>query len=209
MALEIEYLKSAVFAQDFPKANRPEIALTGRSNAGKSSFLNAISKRPVAKVSQEPGKTRLLNFFDVGKSYRIVDMPGYGFAKRATEEKESWGKMIEAYLVGRENLAGLILVMDIKREWSEDEELLADLMWSRGLPMCVVLTKADQLKKNEIENRLHKIQAQSTQDAIFAVSNVKKNGTDTVEDFIFKEWVKPYKNKPKAIPALAPEGSEE
>jgi GTP-binding protein len=200
MALEIEYLKSAVFAQDFPKANRPEIALAGRSNAGKSSFLNAISKRPVAKVSQEPGKTRLLNFFDVGKSYRIVDMPGYGFAKRAPAEKESWGRMIEDYLVHRETLAGLILVMDIKREWTADEELLADLMWSRTLPFCIVLTKADQLKRNEIENRIHKLQTQAGQDAIFAVSNVKKTGTDEVEDYLYKEWIKNFKRPVTGTP---------
>lgn len=195
MALDIEYMKSAVLAVDFPKADRAEVALAGRSNAGKSSFLNAIAKKPVAKVSGEPGKTRLLNFFSVGKSYRIVDMPGYGFAKRAPEEKESWSKMIEGYLVGRETLAGLILVMDIKREWSADEELLADLMWSRGLPMCLVLTKADQLKPNEIQKRIHILQTQSAQEAVFAVSNVKRLGTEDVEEHVYREWIKNFREK--------------
>lgn len=195
MALDIEYMKSAVLSVDFPKADRAEVALAGRSNAGKSSFLNAIAKKPVAKVSGEPGKTRLLNFFSVGKSYRIVDMPGYGFAKRAPEEKESWSKMIEGYLVGRETLAGLILVMDIKREWSADEELLADLMWSRGLPMCLVLTKADQLKPNEIQKRIHILQTQSAQEAVFAVSNVKRLGTEDVEEHVYREWIKNFREK--------------
>lgn len=197
MALEIEFLKSAVFPADFPAANRPEVALAGRSNAGKSSFLNAISKRTVAKVSQEPGKTRLLNFFDVGKSYRLVDMPGYGFAKRSGDEVKSWGQMIEGYLSQRENLAGLILVMDIKRDWTQEEEMLADFMWKRDLPLCLVLTKADQLKPNEIEKRINIIQTQSAEEAVFAVSNVKKNGTEFVEDYVFKQWVKPYKGNKK------------
>lgn len=122
-------------------------------------------------------------------------MPGYGFAKRAPEEKESWSKMIEGYLVGRETLAGLILVMDIKREWSADEELLADLMWSRGLPMCLVLTKADQLKPNEIQKRIHILQTQSAQEAVFAVSNVKRLGTEDVEEHVYREWIKNFREK--------------
>lgn len=197
MALDIEYLKSAVFSVDFPKADLPEIALTGRSNAGKSSFLNSLGKTAIAKVSQEPGKTRLLNFFNVGRKYRFVDMPGYGFAKRSNDEMATWGEMVENYLATRENLLGLVLIMDIKRDWTSDEEVLADFMFDRGLPLCLVLSKADQLKKNEVEKRVHILQTQAGVDSVFAVSNVKKIGTSDVENYLFKEWVKPSLQKPK------------
>ncbi len=193
MALEIEYLKSAVFPKDYPRADRPEVALAGRSNSGKSSFLNSISKSAVAKISQQPGKTRLLNFFDVGKSYRLVDMPGYGFAKRSNDEMESWHQMIESYLEVRENLAGLVLLMDIKREWTQEEELLARFLTDRMLPYCVVATKADKLKPVEIEKKIRALRKTIGHDSVFAVSNVKKMGTKDVEDFIFNSWIKPVK----------------
>jgi GTP-binding protein len=197
MALEIEYLKSAVNPPDFPKADRPEVALAGRSNAGKSSFLNAISKKPVARVSQEPGKTRLLNFFDVGKSYRLVDMPGYGWAKRSINEMESWTRMIEGYLEARETLAGLVLLMDIKREWTDSEELLAQFLRDRLIPFCVVLTKADKLSASEVEKRVRDLRKETGYESIFAVSNLRKKGTEEVEEFIYKTWIQPLRNKKK------------
>ena len=89
------FLKSAVWPKDYPEADRPEIALIGRSNAGKSSLLNALVSQKAAKVSQTPGKTRLLNFFDFGDHYRLVDMPGYGFAARSGDEILAWEKMIK------------------------------------------------------------------------------------------------------------------
>ena len=198
MALDIDYLKSAVFPKDFPAPNRPEIALAGRSNAGKSSFLNSVSKKPIAKVSQAPGKTRLLNFFDVGKSYRIVDMPGYGFAKRSGDEVVSWTEMIEGYLDSRENLVGLILIMDIRRDWTQDEEMLVQYLRDRDLPCCVVGTKSDQLSKSELKMRLQKLKDKAGVEGVFAVSNLTKVGTDEVEEFVFAEWVKPYKSRPKS-----------
>ena len=191
MALDIEYLKSAVLEKDYPPANRAEVALAGRSNSGKSSFLNSISKKPVAKISQAPGKTRLLNFFDVGKSYRLVDMPGYGFAKRSVDEMELWTQMIEGYLVARQNLAGLVLLMDIKREWSRDEDLLAQFLRDQMVPYCVVATKADKLKPPEIAKRLRDLKKKTGNEAVFAVSNVKRAGTEEVEEFIYKTWIQP------------------
>lgn len=195
MALDIDFLKSAVFPQDFPRPDRPEIALAGRSNAGKSSFLNSISKRPIAKVSQAPGKTRLLNFFEAGKHYRITDMPGYGFAKRSGDEMREWTEMIETYLGSRENLIGLVLVMDLRRDWEEDEEMLSRFMRDRDVPVCVVGTKADRLKPNEIRQRVASLKKQSGLDAVFAVSNTDRNkkATEEVEEYVFASWVKPYK----------------
>src|SRR3954463_4286895 len=96
--MEISFLTSAVRPEHFPPADRPEIALVGRSNAGKSTLINLLSNRKVAKVSRVPGKTRLLNFFEAGERYRLVDMPGYGFAKRQEGERQLWREMVEAYL---------------------------------------------------------------------------------------------------------------
>ena len=102
MKRQAQFLKSAVLPADYPASDRPEVALVGRSNAGKSSLLNAIAGQKAARVSQMPGKTRLLNFFDFGDHYRFVDMPGYGFASRHGAEVLEWEKMISHYFDARE-----------------------------------------------------------------------------------------------------------
>ena len=190
---KVHFLKSAASPKDYPPADRPEIAITGRSNAGKSSFLNQISehtRRNVAKVSQSPGKTRLLNFFEAEK-YRWVDMPGYGFASRSGDEVVGWRDLIEDYLSVREGLVGAVLVADIRREWSQDEEDLRTFFNSINLPFCVILTKADKVAAHEAEKQVLKISQQSGAQA-FAISNTKEVGADLVEDFCFKHWVKPH-----------------
>src|SRR6478752_7250400 len=112
MPKTIQFIKSAVLPKDYPIHKMAEVAIAGRSNAGKSSFINALTRDKVAKVSSTPGKTRLLNFFNMADSYVLVDMPGYGFASRSNSEVLEWHEMIETYLMSRENLVGLILVMD-------------------------------------------------------------------------------------------------
>lgn len=116
MPAQVQYIKSAVFPQDYPQTKLVEIAFAGRSNAGKSSLINQISDSKIAHVSQTPGKTRLLSFFNVREKYILVDMPGYGFSKRAGDEQRTWEGMVETYIREREQLKGLILVMDIRRE---------------------------------------------------------------------------------------------
>ncbi|MFP5518703.1 MAG: ribosome biogenesis GTP-binding protein YihA/YsxC [Bdellovibrionia bacterium] len=188
---QLEFVKSAVYPADYPPAKLPEVAVAGRSNAGKSSFFNALcGSAKMAKVSSTPGKTRLLNFFIVNKKYCMVDMPGYGFASRAGAEMRDWQKMIEDYLGTRENLRGLILVMDSRREWTEDEELLKQYLEPRGIPMIVVLTKADKLTKNEMNKALTLIKKQSTLSNVFMTSALEREGQDIVEDFIYKNWIK-------------------
>ena len=185
----MKYLKSAVFPVDYPPEDRPEVAVAGRSNSGKSSFLNAIAKSKIAFVSQSPGKTRLLNFFDFGKIYRFVDMPGYGFASRAGDEVVEWTKMIETYLGTRDNLKGLVLLMDLRREWSEDEELLKRFCTKVNIPLCVLLTKADKCNAKEKNAALRLIRESSQTANVFLISSQSGAGIEEVEEFIFRDWI--------------------
>lgn len=186
----IQFIKSAVLAKDYPVHKMAEVAIAGRSNAGKSSFINALTREKVAKVSSTPGKTRLLNFFNMADSYVLVDMPGYGFASRSHSEVLEWHEMIEAYLMTRENLVGLILVMDIRREWSADEELLKKFSDERGFPLAIVLTKADKMSRNQMMSAAMKMKKVSGLSAVFPVSSLKKTGQDEIERYVFENWVK-------------------
>lgn len=186
----ISYEKSAVFPKDYPPGTVPEVALIGRSNAGKSSGLNALAKSDVAKVSKTAGKTRLLNFFKVDDKYRLVDMPGYGYAARALGEKEDWKNMIETYFSTRDQLKGCLLFMDIRRDWSEEETQIVSFLNSLGKGCCLVLTKMDKLGRSEFLQRKKKLQATSGVSTIFLTSALKKQGYVELEEFIFKEWIK-------------------
>ena len=185
----MKYLKSAVLPKDYPDADRPEVAVAGRSNAGKSSFINCLAKAKVAHVSQVPGKTKLLNFFDFAK-YRYVDTPGYGFAARSSSEIVQWNQMMEAYLAMRENLAGLVLLMDIRRSWDEEEQLLKTFCDSNDLPMILVLTKADKCKRAEVQKFLKQHQKDS-QVPVFVISSLENKGIEDLEEYIFQEWISP------------------
>lgn len=195
MARRVSYLKSGVAPKDYPPKDRPEIAIAGRSNAGKSSFINAIAKSLVARTSQEPGKTRTLNFYDVGEFYRLVDMPGYGFAARATNEQEMWQQMVETYLTERDNLVGLLLLMDIRREWTSDEELILQFSQKKNLPVIIILTKSDEYPRADAQRKIDVIKKASKQSQVWAVSAKKKQGVEEVEKEAFDSWVLTYKGR--------------
>jgi len=164
----------------------PEVALVGRSNSGKSSLLNALAGQKVARVSSSPGKTRLLNFFESSKGFRIVDLPGYGFAKRSQRERRQWQQMIEQYLFERENLRFLILIMDIRRSWSEDEQMIRDWCEAQKRPLVVVLNKIDKIKRNELLRREKEFQKQLNSLEIFAISCFKKENLKEFENWLLK-----------------------
>lgn len=187
--MKVEFVKSAQDVRQAPPEDRPEVALAGRSNAGKSSFLNALSGRKIAKVSGQPGKTRLLNFFNLGPRLRLTDMPGYGYASRSKSERVAWGKMIESYLLQRESLRGLILILDIRRDWAQEEEQIGAFCVSQGLPYVVVLTKADKMSRGQQAQRKKYFQQKTSADEVFVVSNLKKQGHKDVERFIFDSWM--------------------
>lgn len=142
------FLKSAASPADFPADRGREVALVGRSNSGKSTALNAITgTRKLARVSKTPGRTQLLNFFSVGDERRLVDLPGYGFARVAPEVQARWQRSLEAYLRERASLAGLVVTMDIRRGITPLDDQLLRWLEPRGLPVAVLLTKADKLSR--------------------------------------------------------------
>ena len=149
-----EFIKSASKLEECPRLDLPEIAFVGRSNAGKSSLLNALYGKGLAKVSSRPGHTRLLNFFQVDRDYSVVDLPGYGFASRGGAEAKGWQSMIEGYILGREELKALILVIDVRRNWQDEEQgLLHWMHTNRQLPVFLALSKRDKLNQKELSRR--------------------------------------------------------
>ena len=145
------FLKSAASPKDFPGDQGREAAFVGRSNSGKSTALNLmVGARKLARVSKTPGRTQLVNFFSLGDGRRLVDLPGYGFARAAPEVQARWRSLIETYLRDRASLVGLVLTVDIRRGVTElDDQLLRWLESRRALPVAVLLTKADKLSRSE------------------------------------------------------------
>ncbi len=185
---KVRFVKSASRFDQFPEGKTPQVAIAGRSNSGKSSFINTLARQKVAKVSGTPGKTRLLNIFDVESKFWLVDMPGYGYAARSHTERGDWEKMIEEYLVNSENLKGLILVMDIRRNWAEEESMLLDFCNATGLEIVVALTKADKLSRSKWKAAVMKMEKQLGV-PVYALSSLKKWGISDVIGHVFKNWI--------------------
>lgn len=186
----VKYIKSAVYPKDFPVTKLKEIAFAGRSNAGKSSLINALVNLKIANVSKTPGKTRLLSFFNYRDQFILVDMPGYGYAARSDQEIENWQGMVEGYLNHSEKLKGIILVMDIRRDWDQEEQQMKTYTEHFGIPLILALTKADKLSHSQQLTRIKKIQEQSQLKNIFICSSLKKKGLDQLQQFILDKVIK-------------------
>lgn len=153
--LEATFLTSAPDLRRCPPADAPEVAFAGRSNAGKSSVLNQLSgNRRTAKVSKTPGRTQLLNFFDVRQGGRLVDLPGYGYAKAAVNAQQQWQKAVNHYLSYRDSLVGLVLVMDIRHPNQPFDEDMLNWAKESELPIHILLNKADKLGRNAQQQAL-------------------------------------------------------
>ncbi len=150
-----EIVISAVKPEQYPGEGYPEIALAGRSNVGKSSFINKmINRKNLARTSQRPGKTQTLNFYNINDSLYFVDVPGYGFAKVSKKEKEKWGRMIEEYLTISERLKGVVQIVDLRHPPSNDDVMMYDFLKHYGIPVLVVATKADKIPKGKWQKHL-------------------------------------------------------
>ena len=155
-----EFIKSAVWPPQYPPATLPEVAFVGRSNVGKSSLINTlVGRKKLAKTSNTPGRTQLINFFTINEKVLFVDLPGYGFAKVAQLVKKDWGDMIEAYLRERQSLALVVLILDIRRDPSEDDLSLRDWLENYRIPYLYILTKTDKLSNNQSIARKRRIES--------------------------------------------------
>jgi GTP-binding protein len=143
-----------------PESSLPEIAFAGRSNVGKSSLLNTLVRRKsFARVSRTPGRTREINFFRINNAFVLVDLPGYGYARISKEKKAEWRPMIESYLRRTTQLRGIVLLLDIRREPSDDDRAMLDFLAETEVPTIVALTKVDKLSKTAARGRVAEIAA--------------------------------------------------
>ncbi|NIQ88094.1 MAG: YihA family ribosome biogenesis GTP-binding protein [Deltaproteobacteria bacterium] len=144
------FVCSAVTPEQYPPDDLPEVAFAGRSNVGKSSLINKIlNRKKLVRTSKTPGRTQLLNFFEINELWRFVDLPGYGYAKVPKEVQKRWRPMVENYLTTRVNLRGMVWLLDIRREVSKEDLTLWDWLRTKELTVIVVITKADKLSKNK------------------------------------------------------------
>ena len=156
-----KFLTSASDPSGFLRPDEPEVAFVGRSNSGKSSAINAITGvRKLARVSKTPGRTQLINFFEAGPGRRIVDLPGYGFAKVAPEVRQRWRTLLDGYLRGRPNLRGLVVTIDIRRGVTELDRTMLDWAEALGLSTLLLLTKADKVSRNDAAQQRRRVAAE-------------------------------------------------
>ena len=166
----------------YPEDNLKEIAFAGRSNVGKSSLLNLLTNRKnLARVSGSPGKTRTINFYRINDSFRIVDLPGYGYAKVSKSVTESWGSMMETYFQNRQGLVKVIQIVDIRHAPSRQDVEMYQYLRHYGLDGIVVATKADKVSRNEMQKCIRQIRGTlnlSQEDRVIPVSSLKRTGQE-------------------------------
>lgn len=150
--------KVAFLKSQYPAENLPEIALAGRSNVGKSSFINTlINRKNLARTSSQPGKTRTLNFYNIDNKFRFVDLPGYGYAKASREDRDQWADAINTYLESRSNLKEIFLVIDFRHDPTELDKMMYDFIIDSGYTGIVVATKVDKVKRSQFSSNINSI----------------------------------------------------
>jgi GTP-binding protein len=169
------FITSAARAEQFIKPDKPIIAVCGKSNVGKSSFINMLANRKkLAKTSSEPGRTRLVNYFDFGE-FILADLPGYGFARVSKSEKEKWAKTLDAFFRNKEGIAHVFMLADSRHDPTEDDMQMMQFLHYHTLPFTVVLTKADKLSKMKLKEHIRAIAA----DLYLGVENLLATSAET------------------------------
>lgn len=181
---KVDIIISAVSKEQYPETGLSEISLAGRSNVGKSSFINAVcGRKGVARISSKPGKTITLNFYDVDNQFVFVDVPGYGYAKQSKKEREKWGAMIESYLTGRKEMKACIQLIDLRHPPTQDDIQMYDFLKYYEIPVIIIATKSDKIAKSKIEKHVGVIQKNlqlEPEDVIIPFSSVTKHNLDRV-----------------------------
>ena len=179
---------SAVSPKQYPKNNLPEIVLVGKSNVGKSSFVNTmINRKKLARTSSEPGKTRQINFYNMDNSFYFVDLPGYGYSKMSKKEQEQVGNFIEYYLQNREQIALVVFLVDIRNTPTDNDKLMYVYIIRAGLPCLILANKADKIAVTKVDSEVKKIQQflnPMLDITTLPFSSERKSYTDDVWDFL-------------------------
>ena len=188
----INFLTSVPTPQQAPADSGVEVAFAGRSNAGKSSALNAITgRKALARTSKTPGRTQHLVFFELDEHRRLVDLPGYGYAKVPDHVKQKWGRAISDYLETRKSLQGLVLLMDIRHPLTDFDQQMLNWCQHAQMPVHILLTKADKLKRGSAKNSLLKVQ-KALEDypavTVQMFSALKKQGVDEART-VLTQWL--------------------
>lgn len=185
MIKKAKFITSVADKSKIYETNAPEFAFAGKSNVGKSSLINyLIGQSKLAKTSSEPGRTRLLNYFEINDGqFYFVDLPGYGYAKVSKEEKIKWGDLIETYLKTSENLKNVFVLLDIRHEPSADDLLLISFLFTLNIPFTIIATKADKLSKMQTRKAVAMLSAETKvgADNIIVTSVTQKKGREEVE----------------------------
>ena len=180
---------SAVSSKQYPTSNIPEIVLAGKSNVGKSTFINTlINRKALARTSSEPGKTRQINFYNMDDKFYFVDLPGYGYSKMSKKEQDNVGKFIEEYLFTRKNISLTFLLIDIRHKPGENDKLMFNYLKSTGLPFIVIANKADKIAVTKVDSYIEDIRKEldDTSVPIYVFSSQRKIYTDTIWEKIEK-----------------------
>lgn len=158
---QAELIQSATSIKNAPKTNLPEFVMLGRSNVGKSTLINGLcNRKKLAYTSKTPGKTRLINLYNINNEFVLTDLPGYGYAKRSKDELERWKKQLEGYLKDREEIISAIQLVDARHEIQPNDYQMMEWVQYYEIPMFIVLTKTDYLKRHEIQAYIQKIETE-------------------------------------------------
>lgn len=187
MFLSAKFLKSAEMLSQCPAYNLPEFPLLGRSNVGKSSFINTLSNNSkLAKTSNTPGKTRLINFFNFSDKFIVADLPGYGYAKVSKEAQAKWQKYLEEYLLKRTEISSLIQFIDARHDIQKNDYQMREWITTYNLPVITVVTKFDYVPKNKRKQKLEAVQKEF-EGEVFPFSSVDKQYNDDILNFLLKD----------------------
>ncbi len=185
---KINLIISAVKKAQYPDTGLTEVALSGRSNVGKSTFINSmIGRKNMARTSQQPGKTQTLNFYNIDEQLIFVDVPGYGYAKVSKVQREKFGKMIEEYITQRENLKLVIQLVDLRHQPTEDDVLMYNYLKHFDIPTLVICTKEDKIAKGKVQKHIKRIKDKlelESGDNIISYSSIKNSKQQEIWNFI-------------------------
>lgn len=186
---EVAFITSSAEADKAPVFSTPEYALIGRSNVGKSSLINALCRRKVAKTSQIPGKTQLINHFRIDNAWHLVDLPGYGYARTSKTQREGFSRLITSYILTRKNLATVFVLVDARHAPMAIDLDFMNFLGENGIPLVVCLTKADKLTRNALNKNVAAYRAALAErweelPPLIATSSISGAGTEDILDYI-------------------------